>query len=101
MEINRNSSLTNVADAIAGSWNRTIDGNTLVLEHGDMTTVRITITKEGPVLLPVVPSRNTPFTLYGKDTVTGGIILANQHSVNCTTTGILEYVLLEVRKTIQ
>lgn len=63
-----------------------------------MTIVRITITKTGAILLPVIPSRNTPYTLWGKDTISGGILLADQHSVKCDTTGILEYTLLDVRK---
>jgi len=99
MEINRNSSLTNLVDAMAGSWNRTItETNALILEHGDMTIVRIDVTKAGTILLPVVPSRNTPYVLYSKDSMKGGVLLPDQRSVNCSTTGVLEYTLLHVRK---
>lgn len=98
MEINRNSSLTNLADAMAGSWNRTITENALILEHGDMTIVRIDVTKAGTILLPVVPSRNTPYVLYSKDSMKGGVLLPDQRAVNCNTTGVLEYTLLHVRK---
>lgn len=98
MDINRNSSLTNIADALAGSWNRTVKDNTLVLEHGDMIIVRMTITEPGTYLLPVIPTANTPFMLFTKDSMSGGIILANQQAIKCKASGILEYTLLNVRK---
>lgn len=98
MELNRNSTLTNVADALAGTWNRTVADNTVILEHGDMTIIRMAIYEVGVKLLPVIPSANTPYMLYGKDNVRGGIILANQAAIKCPTTGILEYTLLNVRK---
>ena len=98
MELNRNSSLTNVADALQGTWSRTYDRDRIVLEHGDMTIVRVNVFSPGPVVLPVVPTVNTPFTFWTKDSVQGGILIPGQRSIKVEATGILDYTCLTATK---
>ena len=94
MQITRNTNLVNMCDALSGTWERTKTSNYVVTEQKDVTHVRMTISKIGPVILPLSVKTNTPYLLYGSNTVSGGIILPGQKSLNCETTGILDYIVL-------
>lgn len=96
MDINRNSTLTNVCDAIQGTWERTSNRDYTITELKDVIFVRINVLQAGPVILPVEVKRNTPYTFYSTISAISksGIIKVEDKTVSVESAGILEYIII-------
>lgn len=94
MNINKNSSLLQVAQALIGTWQVTKEQNTTILEAGQLRIVRVRITEPGSIILPIRVTEVTPYHFYTRNEVKGGTLNSNDISLHFDETGVLEYILV-------
>lgn len=76
MEINGTSSIKELLQAVNGTWDLTTQNDWKCLESGKMRLFKKIVSGASPLPDKFINSRRevTPYLLFNKDTVTGGVI---------------------------